>query len=540
MGELPEAYLQPGTLLGQCRIEALLDAGGMGEVYLAEHLVMQKKVAVKVLPARLAVDPGALQRFLNEVRSLARMNPHPNVVAAFHAGEYAGGHYLVMEYVPGINLKDHVARAGPLPVEQACDMILQAARGLEYVHRHQLVHRDFKPSNLMLTPDGTVKVLDLGLARHAPPGGRDADASLTPAGAVLGTPDYVSPEQARLAREADACSDLYSLGCTFYHLLAGRPPFRHVETTRKVLAHARESPPPVRELRPDVPEAVAALVHKLLAKRPEERYPSTRAFIEALEAATGAGPQRPGRKSWWLVAAAVGLLLAGLGTYLAMTRLGGGDSSLSRGVRTGEKLGLQLILSAVKKGNNERLLSLEDPGVLPLQAGDALRIEARTAWPAYFYVLNMDAGGEVWPMYPWRNNDWGDVAEEKPRDLFCIPDPSKGDAANLKPGASGIESVLVLARETPLTAGERQQLRDMLGAWPKDQGKFDPLRSAVSIGADEVHFGDAHDREVRGAISQDDAVVLKDPVLRLRHLLQGGVRALGVASRGVCYTFRGD
>jgi hypothetical protein len=201
---------------------------------------------------------------------------------------------------------------------------------------------------------------------------------------------------------------------------------------------------------------------------------------------------------------------------------------------------LQLNLWASKKGNDARLFSLEEAGVLPLRAGDALRVEAGTTRPAYFYALNMDATGKVWPLYPWRGNGWGDVPEEKPRDFFCVPDPSKGGAAKLKPGPSGIESVLVLARETPLTAGERRRLRDLLGVWPKDQGPFDPLLAAVSVGADEVRFADARDQKVRGAVDLEDPMVLKDPVLRLRHLLQGEVRALGVASRGVCYTFQGD
>src|SRR5262249_5301053 len=159
-------------------------------------VVLGKKVAVKVLAARLADDARALARFLNEVQSLARLDPHPNVAAAFHASMYQGRLYLVMEYVPGIDLKRHLRQGGPLPVAGACAFIRQAALGLEYVHRHSIVHRDVKPSNLMLTPEGTVKVLDLGLARQVAPGGRGTESSLTPSGAVLGTFDYLAPEQA--------------------------------------------------------------------------------------------------------------------------------------------------------------------------------------------------------------------------------------------------------------------------------------------------------------------------------------------------------
>src|SRR5262249_13777138 len=162
----------------------------------------------------------------------------------------------------------------------------------EYVHGHGLVHRDVKPSNLMLTPGGTIKVLDLGLARHTAPQAPGGASALTPAGAVLGTFDYVAPEQARDARQADARSDLASLGCTFYFLLTGAPPFEERSEMEKVVAHALEEPRPVSEVRPDVPPAVAAVVHRLLAKGPEERYPSARALIDALDGA--AGPRPPG------------------------------------------------------------------------------------------------------------------------------------------------------------------------------------------------------------------------------------------------------
>jgi hypothetical protein len=203
-------------------------------------------------------------------------------------------------------------------------------------------------------------------------------------------------------------------------------------------------------------------------------------------------------------------------------------------------LRLQLSLKAKKRDRNG-LRSLDDPNMLPLQAGDALRIEARTARPAYLYVLNLTADGKVSLLHPWRDDeDWDNIAEETPRDFYCVPDPNKGDAAKLAAGPSGIESVVVLAREAPLTAAERQQLRGFLQTWPVDQSKFDPLRAAVTIGEDEFHFADARDQKERGKVQAGDAVESNDPVLRLRRLLQGDVRSLGVASRGVCYTFKGE
>jgi hypothetical protein len=203
-----------------------------------------------------------------------------------------------------------------------------------------------------------------------------------------------------------------------------------------------------------------------------------------------------------------------------------------------EPLGLQLNLQAMKQAKGA-LVSLDDANVLPLQAGDALRIEARTARPAYFYVLNMTADGHVWLMYPWRDDqEWDSIAEEKPRDQYVIPDPAKGVASRLDPGPSGIESIVVLARATPLTVAERGQLREWLKSWPTDQGTFDPLRAAVTVGADELRFADPRDQQARGKVNVGDAVEDSDPVLRLRRLLQGELRALGVASRGVCYTFK--
>jgi tRNA A-37 threonylcarbamoyl transferase component Bud32 len=297
-GSAGRRFLEPGTLIDHYRIESLLGHGGMGEVYLAEHTVMGKKVAVKVLPAQRSGDAAALRRFLREVRVQARMSPHANVTAALHAGEYQGRYYLVMEYVPGVDLAEHVRLQRRLPWQEACTLVRQVAVGLDYIHRHDIVHRDLKPSNLLLTPDGTVKILDLGLARHRPSEIPLTDSTLTPDGAVLGSLDYQAPEQARSAAQADARSDLYSLGCTFYHLLTGKTPFADRVGFEKIAAHACDVPPSLRQQRPDVPEAVVAVVEKLLAKRPEDRYASARRLIDALDTAatvkhSGAGAQVP-------------------------------------------------------------------------------------------------------------------------------------------------------------------------------------------------------------------------------------------------------
>jgi hypothetical protein len=239
------------------------------------------------------------------------------------------------------------------------------------------------------------------------------------------------------------------------------------------------------------------------------------------------------------------LWLAGMLGAMAAVVLGGVFVLWLRnrpaGYPTKPTLDLRLSLKA-KKQNKDGLWPLDEPNVLPLQAGDALRIEARTARAAYFYVLNLTADGKTYLLYPWHDDeDWNSIAEEKPRDYYCVPGPEKppDSASRLAVGPSGIESVVVLVRETPLTATERERLRQLFQMWPVDQGKFDPLRAAVLIGEDEFRFGDAHDLKERGKVKAGDAVESNDPVLRLRRLLQSDVRSLGVASRGVCYTFQG-
>ncbi len=203
------------------RVLALLGAGGMGAVYKAEHRLMERLVALKVMAARLLGNAAMVERFRREVKAAARL-AHPNIVTA-HDAEQAGDlHFLVMEYVEGTDLARVVAERGPLPVGEACDYVRQAAMGLQHAHEHGMIHRDIKPHNLMLTPQGTVKMLDFGLARLAGEAGSQPGGG-TAQGTVLGTVDYMAPEQADDAHQADIRSDIYSLGCTLYHLLSGRP-----------------------------------------------------------------------------------------------------------------------------------------------------------------------------------------------------------------------------------------------------------------------------------------------------------------------------
>ncbi len=230
-----------GLVMGNYVVLEKLGAGGMGQVYKAQHRKMKRIVALKVLLAPATKSPDAVKRFQREVEAAAKLS-HPNIVTAHDADQANGVNFLVMEHVNGQDLAAWVKGRGPLPVAQAVDCMVQAARGLEYAHRQGVIHRDIKPSNLLLDASGVVKILDLGLARVADTAG-DTDDSLSQSGQVMGTLDYMAPEQALDTHHADARSDIYGLGCTFHYLLAGSPPFAGDTMAQKILAH-REQPIP--------------------------------------------------------------------------------------------------------------------------------------------------------------------------------------------------------------------------------------------------------------------------------------------------------
>jgi serine/threonine protein kinase/CheY-like chemotaxis protein len=266
------AELGPGIRLGQYLLLDRLGQGGMGTVYKAVHTLLNRVVALKVLRPERLPDPRAVARFRREIKAAGQLT-HPNVVQASDARKVRGIHFLVMEFVDGTDLAQVLARRGPLPVPDACEVARQAATGLHHAAEHGLVHRDVKPANLMLTLAGQVKVLDLGLALLY--GGRSAGAAPTPSDYLAGTADYVAPEFV-LGREAvDARADLYSLGCTFYELLTGRPPFSgpaYETVLQKLRAHTEAPVPPVRKARRNVPKGLTAVFHRLLAKDPARRF----------------------------------------------------------------------------------------------------------------------------------------------------------------------------------------------------------------------------------------------------------------------------
>lgn len=281
---------------GEYTILETLGAGGMGQVFKALHRRMDRTVALKVLPIARVRNADALARFQQEVRSAARLH-HPNIAAAYDAGEHDGSPFLVMEYVEGTDLFRHVQEHGPLPVEKAVDFVLQAARGLEYAHAQGVIHRDVKPGNLLLGVDGTVKVGDLGLACFRAAGTEQA---------VAGTVDFLAPEQTVEPTQADERSDVYSLGCTFFFLLTGKPLHEGKTVIQKVLAHRERAIPSLRRLRPDVPATLDAVFRRMVARKVEDRFQSMAEVVQALEQAT---TDRWAKKGAWASGAFFGLLL---------------------------------------------------------------------------------------------------------------------------------------------------------------------------------------------------------------------------------------
>ncbi|MFO0849876.1 MAG: protein kinase [Gemmataceae bacterium] len=318
----------PAELTGHPKYRVLgpLGAGGMGTVWLAEHLVMGKPVALKVIRPECAAKPGAADRFRREVRAAARL-AHPNVAAVFDAEQVGEQLVLVMEYVPGEPLS-HTVRHGPLLAAEACRAVCDAARGLAHAHAAGLVHRDVKPSNLVRTPDSQTKLLDFGLAVVPDP---DVQ-SLTGADLIVGTPDYIAPEQAADPRTADARSDIYALGCTLYHLLSGRVPYPADAVMKKLDAHRD---PTIQPMPLGAPPELAAVVAKMMAKNPADRYRTAAEVADAVEPFTESVPRvlaepirgASGTRPRWLVAAGllvafIGLAVAGVVTYRIQTDKG--------------------------------------------------------------------------------------------------------------------------------------------------------------------------------------------------------------------------
>jgi serine/threonine protein kinase len=282
----------------------------MGTVYKAWHRFMDRPVALKIVNPDLVNRPEMAERFRREVQAAGRLS-HPNIVAAYDADQAGATHFLILEYVQGVNLEQLLREGVPLPVDRACDLARQTALGLQHAFEQGMVHRDIKPHNLMLTPQGQIKILDFGLARFVSEAVIDSEGKLHPdarseattlkgqeavsaaeAGTaelgltfhyqMMGTADYIAPEAARDARQADIGADIYSLGCTLYHLLSGRVPFPDRGFEEKMRCHTERTPTPLTQLRPEVPAKLALVVSRMMAKDPADRYQTPAAVGQAL------------------------------------------------------------------------------------------------------------------------------------------------------------------------------------------------------------------------------------------------------------------
>jgi serine/threonine-protein kinase len=276
-------------VLGSYVLLERLGEGGMGQVFKARHHRMDRIVALKVIRKEHLSNPLAVRRFRREIQAASQLS-HPNIVSAFDANEVGDVHFFVMEYVEGIDLLRLVREHGPLPIGEACEYIRQAALGLQHASERGLIHRDIKPSNLVVTrprPGSSdrpiLKILDMGLARPEDPSDSNAVTQLTQDGRVVGTPDYMAPEQARNSSTCDIRADLYSLGCTLYYLLTGQVLFPGGTGMEKLLKHQMEEPPPVVKLRKDTPQGVQKILKKLLAKKPQDRFQTPAELAAALE-----------------------------------------------------------------------------------------------------------------------------------------------------------------------------------------------------------------------------------------------------------------
>ena len=266
------------VLVDRYELEELVGSGGMSSVYRAHDRVLDRRVALKILHRHFSDDDEYVQRFLREARTVASLS-HPNIVAVIDRGAHDGQQFIVLEYVAGENLKRLIERNGPAPVERALELAIQIARGLMCAHDRGLVHRDVKPQNVLLNGDGQAKVTDFGIAREI-----DVQRGMTQTGTVMGTSDYISPEQAQ-GQRVDEHSDVYSLGVVLYELLTGELPFGGDNFVAVAMGHINDPPPSVLERRPDVPPRVAAAVDRALAKDPADRWATMADFSRELQAA---------------------------------------------------------------------------------------------------------------------------------------------------------------------------------------------------------------------------------------------------------------
>ena len=347
-----------GYVLGKYRLLSFLGKGGMSSVYLAEHTLMRRRCAVKVLPSKRVKDTSYLKRFHREAEAVAKLD-HPNIVRAYDIDMQMERdqeiHFLVMEYVDGTSLQEMVFRDGHQPFADAAEYIRQGAEGLAHAHQAGLVHRDIKPANLLVDTNGVVKILDLGLARFFDRQGEGDALTIQHDEKVLGTADYLAPEQALDSHTVDARADIYGLGCTLYFLLTGHPPFVEGTLAQRLMAHQQKEPPAIEQERPDIPPALAEVVRKMMAKKPEDRYSAAGEVASALDQWIAANTDEAWQKA-----------------HAEVSALTHGDSQALRGARPGGD-GIAVLKPADRSSSTVRKIESGSTVVTPRprDAGDS-------------------------------------------------------------------------------------------------------------------------------------------------------------------------
>lgn len=452
----------------------LLGRGGMGVVYKARQVALERTVALKMVLAGAHASADERSRFQSEAKSVAQLQ-HPNIVQVYDYGVHDGLPWFSLEFVAGGTLAQK--RAGKaLPPAEAARLLLTLARAVAAAHQSGVIHRDLKPANILLMPDGTPKITDFGLARRL-----DDQNTPTQSGALMGTPSYMAPEQARgRAKEAGPPADIYALGAILYDLLTGQPPFREENPLDTLLKVVNTAPPPPRQLNPAIPPALEAVCLKCLAKKPGDRYASATALADELErylqgaSVQAPPPARTRHPLRWVAAACVLIMLAAAAMLLPRSaRTSPNEDNAAVNVEGAAVVppdapsnslpaleGTLILRVFDSKGTKKGILGRNE-GLLPLHNGDQLHVEARLNQPAYAYILWIDADGKTELLYPSPDRDhdrWPAVLQPSlEHHSPALTDGQVKDAWPLE-GNKGLETILLLARRTPMAADELAEL----------------------------------------------------------------------------------